>query len=75
MKEYYFSKCLDEKENISKEFSHKNECRTFVMNKVINDKNNSNPRLPIGSLVLLVISLIIILKEMILGKSIKIRKK
>lgn len=73
MNEYFFSKCLDEKEKIRKEFSNKNECRIFVMDKLINDENNYNPRLPLGSLALLVISLTIILKEMLFGKKINIK--
>ena len=68
MNEYFFSKCLDENENISKEFSNKNECRIFLMKKVVNNENNSNPRLPIASIALLVISLTTILKEMLFGK-------
>ena len=38
------------------------------MNKVVNNENNSNPRLPIASIARLVISLTTILKEMLFGK-------
>lgn len=75
MNEYYFSKCLDEKENISLDFSNNSECRIFVIDKVINNENNSNFRLPTGSIVLLVLSLLIILKEILFDKNFNLRKK